>query len=134
VPLSAFEPLQPPEAVQEVALVLDQVSAEEAPDFTLLGLALRVTVGDLPATVTVADWVADPPGPVQVSANSVVLVSVPDNFTPPVETLPLQPPEAVQPVAPVELHTRLVASPLLMVAGSTLNLTVGAHATSTATV
>jgi hypothetical protein len=36
-------------------LLLDQVSVEAAPDFTLLGLALNVTMGALPATVTVAD-------------------------------------------------------------------------------
>jgi hypothetical protein len=54
VPLSPFEPLQPPAAEQEVTLAVDQVSVDEPPDFTLLGLALRVTVGDLPATVTVA--------------------------------------------------------------------------------
>jgi hypothetical protein len=54
-PLSPLEPLQPPDAVQAVALLLDQVSVEAAPDFTLLGLALSVTMGALPATVTVAD-------------------------------------------------------------------------------
>ena len=55
VPLSPLEPLQPPDAVHAVALLLDQVSVEAAPDFTLLGLALSVTMGALPATVTVAD-------------------------------------------------------------------------------
>jgi hypothetical protein len=55
VPLSPFEPLQPPDAVQAVALLLDQASVEAAPDFTLLGLALSVTIGALLATVTVAD-------------------------------------------------------------------------------
>ena len=55
VPLSPLEPLQPPAAVQAVALLLDQVSVEAVPDFTLLGLALNVTMGALPATVTVAD-------------------------------------------------------------------------------
>jgi len=55
VPLSPLEPLQPPDAVQAVALLLDQVSVEAVPDFTLLGLALSVTIGALLATVTVAD-------------------------------------------------------------------------------
>ena len=55
VPFGPLEPLQPPDAVQAVALLLDQVSVEAAPDFTLLGLALSVTTGALPATVTVAD-------------------------------------------------------------------------------
>ena len=55
VPLAALLPLHAPDAVQAVALLLDQVSVEAAPDFTLLGLALSVTIGALPATVTVAD-------------------------------------------------------------------------------
>jgi len=67
-PLSALLPLQPPDAVQAVALVLDQVSVEAPPAFTLLGVAVSVTVGALWETVTVADWVADPPAPVQVSS------------------------------------------------------------------
>ena len=54
-PVSPFEPLQPPDAVQEAALVLDQVSEDEAPGFTVLGVALSVTIGALPETVTVAD-------------------------------------------------------------------------------
>jgi hypothetical protein len=120
--------------VQEVTLALDHVSVEVPPDFTLLGEATRLTVGVLPATVRVADWVADPPGPVQVNSYSVLLVTVPVDCIPPVGTLPCHPPEAVQPVDPVELQTRLAASPLLTVAGPTLSLTVGAHATFTATV
>jgi hypothetical protein len=55
VPISPLEPLQPPDAVQAVTLLLDQVNVEAAPDFTLLGLALSVTMGALLATVTVAD-------------------------------------------------------------------------------
>jgi hypothetical protein len=65
-PLSPLAPLQPPDALQEVALVLDQVSVEEAPEFTVLGVALSVTVGAVLETVTVADCVALPPLPVQL--------------------------------------------------------------------
>ncbi len=45
VPLVALAPVQPPLAVQDVALVLDQVSAVVAPVVTLAGMADRVTVG-----------------------------------------------------------------------------------------
>ena len=45
VPLVALVPVQLPEAVQDVAVVLDQVSAVVAPVVTLAGLADRVTVG-----------------------------------------------------------------------------------------
>ena len=63
-------PLQPPEAVQPVALVDDQLSVAAAPLATLLGVAVRVTVGTDAAdlTVTVADALALPPAPLQLSA------------------------------------------------------------------
>ena len=60
-------PDHPPEAVQAVALedVHERVAA--APLFTVLGLAEKLTVGAGVLTETVVDWVALPPGPVQVS-------------------------------------------------------------------
>ena len=60
-------PLQPPEAVQDVAFVEDQVNVEVPPLATVLGLAVRVTVGAGVVTETVADCAALPPAPVQVS-------------------------------------------------------------------
>lgn len=65
-PLVASLPLQPPDAVHEVAFVEDQVKVEVAPLLTVLGLAVRVTVGAGFVTVTVADWEALPPLPVHV--------------------------------------------------------------------
>lgn len=65
-PLAASEPLQPPEAAQEVALLADQVRVEAAPLATVVGLALNVTVGAGVVTETVADCAALPPLPVQV--------------------------------------------------------------------
>jgi len=44
-PEIAFVPDHAPEAVQELALVEDQVSVEEEPDVRELGLALICTVG-----------------------------------------------------------------------------------------
>ena len=55
-----------PEAVQEVALVADQVSVELLPLATVLGLAEKLTVGAGVVTETVADWVALPPPPIQL--------------------------------------------------------------------
>ena len=68
-PPVASLPDQLPEAVHAVALVVDQVNIELLPLSTELGLAVRLTVGAGAAgvTETVADWVALPPGPVQVS-------------------------------------------------------------------
>ena len=70
VPLVAWLPDHAPEAVHEVALVEDQLKVEPLPPVTLDGFALIETVGDggLAATVTVADWLAVPPAPVQVKA------------------------------------------------------------------
>jgi hypothetical protein len=66
LPEVAWAPDQPPEAVQEVALVEDQVSVEDAPFATDVGLAASDTVGTGSDTVTVADALAPPPEPVQV--------------------------------------------------------------------
>ena len=61
MPLSAFVPLHPPDAVQAVALVADQVSVELPPLATVVGPADKVTIGAGEVTVTVAAWVALPP-------------------------------------------------------------------------
>ena len=53
-PLVASAPLQPPEAVQEVAFVEDQVRVALSPLVTVLGLAESVTVGSGCVTDTVA--------------------------------------------------------------------------------
>ena len=54
-PLVALVPLQPPEAVHEVALVDDQLSVELAPFVNELGLAEKVTLGVGAFTVTTVD-------------------------------------------------------------------------------
>lgn len=122
-PLSPLEPLQPPDAVQEVALALDHVSEEEAPDFTVLGVALSVTIGATLDTVTVADCVAEPPAPEQVSSYSVVLVRAPVDLVPLVATGPCQPPEAVQAVASADVQVRVELPPLLTVVGAAVKVT-----------
>jgi hypothetical protein len=66
-PFGDGAPDQAPEAVQEVALVADQLSVELLPLATVLGAAARATVGAGVVTDTVADWVALPPVPVQLS-------------------------------------------------------------------
>jgi len=66
-PLVASLPVQPPEAVQEVAFVDVQDRVELEPLAMVLGLALKLTVGAAEVTVTVADCAALPPVPVQVN-------------------------------------------------------------------
>jgi hypothetical protein len=65
-PVAVLAPDQVPDAIQEVALVADQVSMELLPLATVLGAADKVTVGAGVVTETVADWVALPPLPVQL--------------------------------------------------------------------
>jgi hypothetical protein len=68
-PLVAWLPDQPPDAVQEVACVVDQLKVELSPLTIELGFAARLTVGAgvIGVTETVAAWVALPPAPVHVS-------------------------------------------------------------------
>ena len=70
VPLVATAPDHPPEAVQAVASVDDQVNVEVPPLDTVPGFELIVTVGAAALaalTVMVADWAALPPAPVHVN-------------------------------------------------------------------
>ena len=57
-PLTALVPDHAPEAEHEMASFAVQVSVVEAPEFTVLGLAVSETEGAEADTVTVADWVA----------------------------------------------------------------------------
>jgi hypothetical protein len=67
VPAGAIVPLQPSDATQEVALVEDHVNVDLPPLATVVGLAVRVTVGAGVVTVTVVDCAALPPLPEQVN-------------------------------------------------------------------
>jgi hypothetical protein len=56
LPLVGSPPDHPPEALQLLAFVEDQLSVEDPPLLTLVGLALRLTVGLAGAdTLTVTD-------------------------------------------------------------------------------
>jgi hypothetical protein len=67
VPLAVFVPLQPSEAVQDVALVELQVNMDVPPLAIVVGLAVSVAVG-AGAMVTVAvAGVLVPPTPVHVN-------------------------------------------------------------------
>ena len=125
-PLVASLPLQPPEAVQEVAFVDDQDRVELLPLAMVLGLALKLTVGAGEVTVTVADCAELPPAPVQVSVYVAFAVRAPVDWEPLVAWLPDQPPEAVHEVAFVVDQLRVELLPLAMELGLTARLTVGA--------
>jgi hypothetical protein len=118
-------PLQPPEAVHEVALVELHVSVEAVPLVTELGVAVSVTVGrGATVTVAVATLLA-PSEPVQVSEYDVVAMRAPVLWLPLVASAPLQPPDAVHDVASVELQVSVEASPLLTEVCAALRDAVG---------
>ena len=62
----------------------------------------------------------------QLNSNSVVLVRVPVDVVPLVGTLPCQPPEAVQALAPVDFQVRVELVPLVTELGAALSVTAGA--------
>jgi hypothetical protein len=67
-PLVGLAPDQPPEAMHCVAFAADQLSMAVPPLFTVLGAALNFTLGvRLELTVTVCDWLAVPPMPMQLN-------------------------------------------------------------------
>ncbi len=128
-----LEPLQDPDAVQLVALVVLHVSVDEAPDCTLVGDALNDNVGAA-TTVTEAFFATEPPLPVHVSVYVLAALSVPVLCAPEVALLPLHPPDAVQLVAFVAVHVSCAAAPDCTLAGDAANVSVGAASTLTAAV
>jgi hypothetical protein len=126
VPLTFLVPDQAPEAAQVVVLLLVQVRVEVLAVLIVLGLAVSVTAGSNVVTVTVADWVAEPPGPEQVRSYSVLFVRLPVDQVPLVVTAPLQPPLAVHAVALVAFHVKVELPRALTVDGDAVNVTVGA--------
>lgn len=118
-------PDQPPEPAQLVAFVVVQVRIELEPLDSVVGLALRETLGAGADTETVTDCAALPPAPVQVSVYCVALVRLAVLWEPLMGSLPDQPPEAEHEVALAEVQVRVVALPLFTVLGLALSVTVG---------
>jgi hypothetical protein len=134
VPLVALAPLQPADAAHDVALVEDQVKVELPPLPTAVGFALKVIVGKAAVTDTTTDCDAEPFAPMQEMSKVVVALRAAVRKVPLVFSAPLQPPDAVQDVAFVEVQERVVALPLATVAGLALNVIVGtAEVTDTTT-
>jgi hypothetical protein len=113
--------------VHEVAFAADQVSVELAPFATVLGLALRATVGTGNATDTVADCDARRPAKssqVNVYVEVAVIGAVVcEPLTP---LLPLHPPEATHEWVLLLFHASVAALPDLTVLGVAWMVTVGA--------
>ena len=128
-PASALAPLHAPDAVQEVALLDDQVRVDALPLLTVLGLALKLTVTvGFALTVTVAVCAAVPPAPVQVSVKAEVLVRAPVDWVPASALVPDHAPDAAHEVAFVDDQVSVALLPLFTALGPTLSATVGAAA------
>jgi hypothetical protein len=106
-PLAGLDPAHAPDAVQAVALVADQFSVELEPLVMLLGLATSVIVGADEFTDTVADCVALPPDPEQVSVNVELALTAPVDCEPLNALPPDHAPAAVQVRARLEDHVRV---------------------------
>jgi hypothetical protein len=129
VPVQASVPL-PPEAVQEVALLVLHARDEDCPTGTLTGLAanepmLAAGVALFTVTSTEAGALA-PPGPVQLSvytykpavlSGPMVVPALAVGRVPFQPSVPL-PPLAVQALAPLLLQESTVEPPAVSVAGS----------------
>ena len=127
------EPVQPPDAVHAVALLVFQLRVDVEPLVTLVGDAVSEADGAGAAvTVTVANPVTLPPVPEHVNSNVLVVDSGPVLCDPLVAFEPLQAFAATQPVAFVDVHERVADAPLVMLVGFAVNCTVGIGATVTA--
>jgi hypothetical protein len=114
--------------VHAVALAEDQLKVELPPLAIVLGLTFMLTVVSGGVTVTVADCVALPPGPLQASVKVVFAVSASVVCEPCSGTPRRQPSEAVQAVALLALQFRVVVLPAGTMLGVALKCTTGAEA------
>src|SRR5919108_5253584 len=90
-----------------------------------LPVSVAVVVED---TVTVADWLVEPPDPVQLSVNAVVAERLPVLCEPDIAFVPDHPPDAVQDVAFVAFHVSVDEDPEVMEVGFAAMVTIGAAA------
>jgi hypothetical protein len=125
-PVSAFDPVQPPDAVQLATFVAFQLRVVVPPGATPGGDAVNATVGPLEAvTPTLTFATAPPPAPLHVNVY-VVLVEMALLVALPVTGLvPLQPPDAVHVSALLADHESCVVPPLETLVGLADMLTVG---------
>jgi len=98
------------------------------------GSTLKVTPGrDSGITLTLTDCVTLPPAPEQESIKVLVLIRPVRTSLLAVDLLPVQLPNAIQPVALVDDQLMVLDSPLATELGFALNVTVGVATGTTAT-
>ena len=127
MPFVALVPDHAPDAEQVVALLAVHASIDALPLLTVLGVALKLTLTvGCALTVTVADCVALPPGPLQVKVYAALALSGPVDDEPLSALLPDHAPEAVHAVAAADVQVSVALAPPAMALGPTLRLTDGA--------
>jgi hypothetical protein len=134
LPLRPTEPLQAPLAVQDMVLLEVHVNVERPPAATTGGDAVNVTVGTGRIVTVVMRGAVTPPGPAQMSEYAVAAVNGPVLRLPLAASVPLQPPEALQEVALVELHVSTEAFPEATAVGAAARVAVGAGIDATVAV
>lgn len=128
LPFVGSAPLQPPEAVHAVAFAELQESVAALPVCTVMGFAVRVTVGGIgAATVIVTAALAGeaPVAPVQLSVKVVDALSAGVVKVPLEGSAPLQPPDAVHAVAFAELQESVAVPPVLTLIVFAFSVTLG---------
>lgn len=125
-PLAASAPVHPPLAWQAVALVEVQVSVEEPPAATEVGLAVSVAVG---TTLTVTEtFELEPPAPLQTIENVELTVIAAVAWLPFVASVPVHPSDASHAVALVDVHVSVVVAPLFTEVEAALSVAAGTGA------
>ena len=125
LPLKALVPVQPPLALQLVALSADQFKVVEDPLSMLKLVAVSETFGGAALTVTAAEPLMLPPGPLQESVNVASPDRGPTLSLPLVLLMPDQPPLALQLSASVAVQLRMVEPALATLLSAALNDSVG---------
>jgi hypothetical protein len=123
-PAVAFAPLHPPEAVHVDAFVVDHVRSTLPPLITIAGLAVRFIVGSGGVTAMSMVRAVLTPELVHVRVNAVE-ESGATATEPAMGRAPVQPPLAVQPVAFVAFHVRVLLLPDTIEFGLALKLMTG---------
>lgn len=101
------------------------MSVEVPPGATLLGLALKVTVGAGMTLTAVVAAALLPPAPSQVSENVVASSIDAFSWLPVAGRVPDQPPDAAHDVALVEVQANVVLPPLATTSGAAVSDAVG---------
>jgi hypothetical protein len=126
LPLRTLLPVQPPLALQLVALSADQFSVVEDPLSIFKLVALSETLGSAAITATATELLILPPGPLHESVNVVSTDMGPTLSLPVVLLVPDQPPLALQLSASVAVQFSVVSPALATLLSAALNESVGA--------